>query len=150
MAKSSATFNKRENEKKKIQKRKDKEQRKEERKANKEGKSFEDMLAYVDENGNLTTTPPDLSKKKAISESDIDLTSRNKGGAGLPFQHQGMVKYFDTTKGFGFIKDSQSGEEFFFHHKSANFPIAQQDRVSFETEMGPKGLNAVRITKITG
>lgn len=148
MARSSGTFNKRENEKKRLQKRKDKEQRKEDRKAGKETKSFEDMLAYVDENGNLTSTPPDLSRKKVIKETEIDLTSRNKGGSGSPFHHEGFVKYFDTTKGFGFIKDSQSSEEFFFHHKAANFAIAQNDRVTFETEMGLKGMNAVRITKV--
>jgi cold shock CspA family protein len=148
MAKSSGTFNKRENEKKRIQQRKDKEQRKEERKASKESKSFEDMLAYVDENGNLTSTPPDPSRKRVIDEAEIDLTSRNKGGSAAPFQRQGFVKYFDTAKGYGFIRDSQSSEEIFFHHKSANFAIAQNDQVTFETEMGPKGLNAVRISKI--
>jgi cold shock CspA family protein len=149
MAKSSETFNKREKEKKRIQKRKEKEQRKEERKADsKDTKSFEDMLAYVDENGNLTSTPPDQSKKRVIREAEIDLTSRNKGGAASPYLNQGIVKYFDTTKGFGFIKNDQTSEELFFHHKSANFPIAQSDRVTYETEMGPKGLNAVRISKV--
>jgi cold shock CspA family protein len=149
MPKSSGTFNKRENEKKRVQKRKDKEQRKEERKAgNKEGKSFEDMIAYVDENGNFSSTPPDITKKKQIKESDIDLTSRNMGGAVANFTKTGVVKFFDKDKGFGFIKDSQTGEEFFFHFRSANFPIAQSDQVSFETENGPKGPNAVRILKV--
>lgn len=147
MARSSATFNKRENEKKRLQKRKDKEQRKEERKANKESKSFEDMLAYVDENGNLTSTPPDLSKKRVINEAEIDLTSRNKGGIAAPGKNMGTVKFFDSSKGFGFIKNEQSDEEYFFHFSSADFAIAQSDRVTFETEMGPKGLNAVRISK---
>lgn len=99
----------RDNEKKKAQKRKEKEQRKEERKASgKEGKSFEDMIAYVDENGNLTSTPPDLTKKKVIKESDIDLTSRNKGGSTPSYVRTGFIKFFDTSKGFGFIKDDQS------------------------------------------
>ena len=148
MAKSSGTFNKRENEKKRLQKRKEKEQRKEDRKANKESKSFEDMLAFVDENGNITTTPPNPLKKKPIQETEIDLTSKNKGATAQPYQRQGVVKFFDTEKGYGFIKDDQSGEEFFFHHKAADFPIAQSHRVSFEIEKGLKGLNAVRITKI--
>ena len=69
MARGSETFNKRENEKKKAQKRKEKEQRKEERKASNQGKSFEDMLAYVDENGNLTSTPPDETKKRVIKDT---------------------------------------------------------------------------------
>jgi cold shock CspA family protein len=150
MAKSSEGFNKREKEKQRIQKRNEKEQRKEDRKSGKESKSFEDMLAYVDENGNLTTTPPDLTKKKVINEADIDLTSRNKGGAASvnPAVRQGAIKYFDSAKGFGFIKDDNSPEEFFFHFKSADFSPAQGDKVTFETEMGPKGPNAVRVSKV--
>ena len=69
---------KKEAEKKKAQKRKEKEQRKEERKANnaKTGTSLEDMMAYVDENGNITSTPPDPTKKKVIKEEDILLGAR--------------------------------------------------------------------------
>lgn len=148
MGRSSETFNKREKEKLKLQKRKEKEQRKEERKAaGKQGKSLDDMLAYVDENGNLSSTPPDVTKKKVIKEAEIDLTSRNKGGRVAPERRSGFVKFYDTSKGFGFIKDTNNSEELFFHHRSADFPIAQNDKVSFDTEMGPKGLNAVRITK---
>ena len=141
------TFSKREMEKKRLQKRKDKEQRKEERKASNKEKSFEDMIAYVDENGNISSTPPDMSKKKIIREADIALTSNNKGGSG-PTSRQGIVKFYDGEKGYGFIKDSETGDEFFFHFKSADFPVTQQDRVSFETERGPKGMNAVRIVKV--
>ena len=101
MARYAGAFNKKESDKKKLQKRKEKEQRKEDRKAGKESKSFEDMLAYVDENGNLTTTPPDLSKKKIINESEIDLTSRNKGGSEPAYQRTGVVKYFDSSKNKG-------------------------------------------------
>lgn len=148
MGKSSETFNKREKEKKRLQKRKDKEERKEEKKAgNKDGKTFEDMIAYVDENGNFSSTPPDATKKKAIRESEIDLTSRNKGGAQLQTIRQGFVKFFDKDKGYGFIRDNQTQEEYFFHYRSANFPIAQSDHVTFETETSPKGPNAVRIIK---
>src|SRR5689334_16488274 len=126
MAKSSDTFTKREKEKKRIQKRKDKDQRKKDRKANKENKSFEDMIAYVDENGNFSTTPPDGTKKKAIKESDINLSSKNQGnGTRMDDRHQGYVKTFHKDKGFGFIKDSESQEEYFFHFSSANFQIAQ-------------------------
>lgn len=148
MAKSSETFNKQEKEKKRLQKQKEKEQKKEERKANKGNKSFEDMIMYVDENGNFTSTPPDLTKKRAVKESDIDLTSKNKGGAQQETTRQGFVKFFEKEKGYGFIKDSQTQDEYFFHHSSANFPIAQSQAVTFELEQGPKGLNAVRINKV--
>lgn len=148
MARSSGTFNKNENEKKRIQKRKDKEQRKEERKANKESKSFEDMIAYVDENGNFSSTPPDITKKRAVKESDIDLSSRNKGGSGPTNEvRTGVVKTFHKDKGFGFIKDTQSQEEYFFHFSAADFAIGQSDMVTFAVEQGPRGLNAVRISK---
>lgn len=142
------TFNKKEKEKKRLQKRKDKEQKKEERKANKESKSFEDMIMYVDENGNFTSTPPDTLKRKPIKESDIDLSSRNKGGAAPEVARQGVVKFFEKDKGYGFIKDSQTQDEYFFHYTAANFPIAQSQSVTFELEQGPKGLNAVRIQKV--
>jgi hypothetical protein len=59
MAKSKATFGKKEKEKNRLKKRKEKEEKKAERKANSnKGKSFEEMLAYVDENGTITSTPP--------------------------------------------------------------------------------------------
>jgi cold shock CspA family protein len=148
MAKSSDTFNKKEKEKKRLAKRKEKDQRKEERKAAaKDGKSFEDMIAYVDENGNFSSTPPDLTKKRVIKETEIELTSRNKGGMQQNYVKTGNVKFFDKDKGFGFIKDDITQEEIFFHFKSANFPIAQSDKVTYETAPGPKGLNAVRIAK---
>ena len=64
MSKSQETWNKKEAEKKRAKKKQDKEQKKEERKANAGGSSsFEDMLAYVDEYGNITSTPPDPLKK---------------------------------------------------------------------------------------
>ena len=60
MAKSKETYNKREKEKKGLRERNEKAQKKEERKANKlKGKSLDEMLAFVDENGNLSSTPPE-------------------------------------------------------------------------------------------
>ena len=67
MAKSQQSFNKKEKEKKRLKKRKEKLERKEQRKQEKLDngpKSFEDMLAYVDENGYLTSEKPDPTKKK--------------------------------------------------------------------------------------
>ena len=74
MAKQRETFNKQETEKNKEKKRKEKEARREERKANsKSGANWEEMLAYVDENGNIVDTPPDPTKKKVIKEEDIQI-----------------------------------------------------------------------------
>jgi len=64
MAKSKETFNKRQKEKNRLKQKQDKREKMEERKANaKKGKSLEEMLAYIDENGNLSSTPPDPKKK---------------------------------------------------------------------------------------
>ena len=66
MARSQSSFNKREKEKKRLKRREDKQQKKEEKKANAEtgNTKLEDMIAYVDEFGNITDTPPDPEKKK--------------------------------------------------------------------------------------
>lgn len=74
MAKSQATYSKKENEKKRLKKQKDKQEKKEERQANaKKGLALEDMMAYVDENGNISSTPPDPKKKKVINTEDIQI-----------------------------------------------------------------------------
>jgi cold shock CspA family protein len=143
------TFSKKEKEKKKQQKRKEKEQRKAERKANaKAGQSLEEMMAYVDENGNISDTPPDPLKKKIIKESEIVLGSRNMEGMTVNTVRKGRVTYFNTSKGYGFIKDLSSQESIFVHANSLNFVIKENDMVSFETESGFKGLNAVQVKKI--
>jgi cold shock CspA family protein len=148
MGKSQETFSKKEKEKKRLQKRKEKEQRREERKANaKEGKSFEDMLAYVDENGNISSTPPDPSRKKTVRESDIVLGSRNIGGTPSPANRRGRVSFYNESKGFGFIRDSQSGDSVFFHSSSLTFEVREGDEVTFETQTGPKGAMAANVKK---
>ena len=143
------TFSKKEKEKKKQQKKKEKAQRKAERKANaKTGQSLESMMAYVDENGNLSDAPPDPTKKKVIKESDIVLGSRNIEGAETNPVRKGRVTYFNDSKGYGFIKDLQTQESIFVHTNALDFPIKENQMVSFETESGFKGLNAVRVKKI--
>jgi cold shock CspA family protein len=149
MAKSQATFTKNEKEKKKAQKRDEKEQRKAERKANaKEGGTLEDMLAYVDENGNISSTPPDPTKKRVIKEEDIVLGSRNIEGARASSERVGRVTFFNTAKGYGFIKDEQSQESIFVHSNALTFAIKENDKVSFETQSGMKGPTAVNVKKV--
>ena len=149
MAKSQETFSKKEKEKKRIQKRKEKEQRKADRKANaKQGQPLEDMLAYVDENGNLSATPPDPTKKRKIKEEDIELGSRNREGAEPVSIRKGKVTYFNAAKGYGFIRDLNSQESIFVHTNGVTFPIKENDLVAFETEHGVKGLAAKNVKKI--
>ena len=147
MSRPQETFNKRELEKKRLQKRKEKEQRKEQRKADaKEGKSFEDMLAYVDENGNITDTPPDPTRKKKINENDVSLESRNKGGNfSLHERRNGRVTFFNQSKGFGFIQDEDSRENIFVHSKSFDGLLKENDQVTFEVGKSFKGLVALNV-----
>ena len=65
------SFSKRELEKKKQGKKLEKQQRKEERKANRGGSSLDDMIAYVDANGMITDTPPDMSSKPKVDAETI-------------------------------------------------------------------------------
>jgi Cold shock proteins len=141
MAKSNS-FNKREIEKNKQQKRKEKQQKREERKNNPTD-SFDDMIAYVDENGIIASTPPDLIKKKVEIE-DIAISTPKKEDVEDPILN-GYVEYFNPEKGYGFIKRTGSVDKYFFHISSAPASITEGNRVTFELERGQKGMNAVRI-----
>lgn len=142
MAKSNS-FNKREIEKNKQQKRKEKQQRKEDKKNNPTN-SFEDMIAYVDENGVITSTPPDLTNTQKIDVEDIVISIPKREDIEDPIL-KGRVEHFNSDKGYGFIKHTGSTEKYFFHISSAPASIAEGNMVTFELERGQKGMNAVRI-----
>lgn len=150
MSKSQETFNKKENEKKRQKKKKDKEEKKEERKANaKKGMSLEDMMAYVDENGNIVPNPPDPRKRKTINTEDIQIgVSKQEDLPQADVVRKGVVTFFNESKGYGFIKDQQSQESIFVHINGLVNRIKENDKVTFETEMGPKGPSAVSVTLI--
>lgn len=140
------TWSKKENEDRKRKKKKEKEQRKEERKANaREGKSLDDMIMYVDEEGNFTSTPPDPLKKKVIKEEDIRIGVARQVNVKTDTTRTGTVTFFNDSKGYGFIKDSDNGESIFVHVNGLTEPIKEGNKVIFEVEMGHKGPNAVRV-----
>lgn len=58
---------------------------------------------------------------------------------------QGTVKFYNNTKGFGFIKPSDSGEDIFVHSSGLINEIRENDQVSFDVERGKKGMNAVNV-----
>ncbi|WP_294480534.1 cold-shock protein [uncultured Bacteroides sp.] len=139
------SYNKRELEKKKQSKKLEKQQRKEDRKANKGGSSLDDMIAYVDANGVITDTPPDMQlKKEEIDIETIAVSTPKKENVEIPIL-QGRVEFFNPDKGFGFIKDINSTEKYFFHISNAPADIAEGLKVTFDTERGPKGMNATKI-----
>src|SRR5687768_11591527 len=102
MARSHESSNKKENEKKREKKKQEKEQRKEERKASGgKGKSLDDMLAYVDEYGNITSTPPDASRKIEISIEDIRIGTPKQEHIPEEKERKGTVTFFNDSKGYG-------------------------------------------------
>jgi cold shock CspA family protein len=148
MAKSKETFGKKEKEKKRLKQRQDKQEKMDERKANaKKGKSLDEMMAYIDENGNLSSTPPDPKKKIIYKQEDMN--------TGVPVhekedvERQGIVSFFNDAKGYGFIKDLKTQESIFVHSNQLSEPLRENNKVSFQVERGVKGLNAVNVKKIS-
>lgn len=57
----------------------------------------------------------------------------------------GTVKFFNDSKGFGFIKPDDSSEDIFVHVSGLIDEVRENDKVSYETERGKKGMNAVNV-----
>ena len=149
MARSQETFGKKEKEKKRLKKRQDKQSKKEERKAASEGGGLDNMMAYLDEDGNIVDTPPDPTiKKKIIKASSIEIGVPKREDEPVAKDHTGKVSFFDDSKGFGFILDTISQEKYFVHVSGLIDEIVEGNSVSFELERGMKGMNAVRVKKI--
>lgn len=148
MAKSQDTFNKKEKEKKRLKKRQEKNLKREDRKSNSTGGELENMLAYVDENGNLTDTPPDPSKRKKVIASSIEVSVPRREEEEIDPIRIGRIDFFNDSKGFGFIKEKDTQEKYFVHINGLLDNVSEGDNVSFELERGLKGLNAVRVKKI--
>ncbi|MDP4239969.1 MAG: cold shock domain-containing protein [Bacteroidota bacterium] len=148
MAKNQNTFNKQENEKKRLKRRKEKLERKEEQKSRPSEGGFDSMIAYVDEFGRLTDTPPDPTKRTKVDASTIEVgVARREDEVVSPFKN-GRVDFFDDSKGFGFIKETGTQEKYFVHVNGLLDPVKEGDMVTFELEQGRKGINAVRVKKI--
>ncbi|MES2702149.1 MAG: cold-shock protein [Bacteroidota bacterium] len=58
---------------------------------------------------------------------------------------QGTVKFFNNTKGFGFITPENGGPDVFVHVSGLTSEIQENDRVSYEVQNGQKGLNAINV-----
>ncbi|WP_118952369.1 cold-shock protein [Taibaiella helva] len=147
MGRSHETSGKKEIAKKKNEKRKAKAEKKELRQSNtSKGKDLEDMMAYVDENGNLSAHPPDPRRRKEIKLEDISLEASGNSEKESP-EKQGVVTFFDAAKGFGFIKAADSGDSYFVHNSDLSTPVREHDKVTFEIARGQKGMKAILVRK---
>ena len=59
--------------------------------------------------------------------------------------YKGKVKFFNETKGFGFIIDNATSKEYFVHSSGLNNTVSENDEVTFDLESGKKGMNAVNV-----
>lgn len=143
------SWNKKDREQKKKKAKKDKAEKMQERKE-KTKDSFDDMIAYLDENGNLSPTPPDPRKRVEVKLEDIQI--------GVPeyvpptqaeLTRTGKVTFFNTAKGFGFIKDHVSQESIFVHANNLSVAIKENDKVTFEVEPGQRGPMAVNVKLVS-
>lgn len=146
MAKGRESYGKKDVRTKKEKKRKEKEQKRLERKENKSTGHPDDMIAYVDEFGNITSTPPDMSQRTTINAEDVEI--------GVPkavelepedLLRKGIVSFFDEGKGYGFIKDLETKQDIFVHSNGLLQPIREGNAVTFEVVKGKKGPNAVNV-----
>ncbi len=141
------TWNKKEREKKKQKTKKEKAEKRQERKDNVEnGESTGNMIAYLDENGNLSDTPPDPRKRVIVKAEDIEIgVPKHEPANDDEISRTGIITFFNHDKGFGFIEDQQSKESVFVHINALTEEVKEKNKVSFEIEMGPRGSNAINV-----
>ena len=143
MGRSQESFRKKEQNKKREQKKKEKELKKENRLNNSDkGKSLEDMLAYVDEYGNITTEKPLEVKKAEVKLEEIQISTPKMTDEDKTVE--GVVKFYNEERGYGFI-NTLHGERVFFLVTDAPRIPNLEEKVTFEVQKGPKGLQATHI-----
>jgi len=146
MGRSQETFSKKEVRSKKEKKRKEKEQKRAKKKSEGKKSSFDDMIAYVDEFGKISATPPDPDKKTVVIAENIELKiTKNKPDAAPDFIRKGVVTFFNESKGYGFIRDLESHQSVFVHANNLLEPVKENNVVIFEIGKGPKGLSALKV-----
>jgi len=150
MARSQETYNKKEVRNKKEKKRKEKEQKRLERRANaKTGTSMDDMIAYVDENGRITSLPPDPLSRAKVKVEDIEISvPRRLAESPETYIRNGVITFFNESKGFGFIRDLGNQKSIFVHTSDMETAMGEGARVTFEIEQGDRGLKAVNVKQV--
>jgi cold shock CspA family protein len=146
MGRSQETYSKKGVREKNEKKRKEKAQKRAKKKSESKKSSFEDMIAYVDEFGMISATPPDPNKKTVIVAENIELKITKNAPENAPdFVRKGVVTFFNDSKGYGFIRDLESNQSIFVHVNNLLEPVTENNIVIFEIGRGPKGLSAMKV-----
>lgn len=136
MSQSQQTFRKKEIAKKKLQKRKEKEEKRAQRQeSNDKGKSLEEMFAYVDENGNISDTPP--VKKYEFKEEDLVRPEEEYA--------YGKVSFYNEAGQYGFIRDNETRENVYFNFKILGYVLHQDQKVKFKSKSSRQGLQVTEV-----
>ncbi|MFM7016273.1 MAG: cold shock domain-containing protein [Bacteroidota bacterium] len=142
MAKSGSTSNKKDREKRKQKERKEKLEKKAERK-NTKSKTFDEMIAYVDEFGRISSTP--ILNKTSVDVESIEISISRKTASEEDEINTGTIFSFDESRGFGFIKDAISKENIFVHSSALSSPVKVGNKVTFDIDKGDRGLFAKNV-----
>ena len=146
MGRSQETFNKKEVRNKKEKKRKEKAAKRLARKDNEKKSGLDDMIAYVDENGMLSSAPPEPGKKSKVKLEDIEVSVPRGSAIEEDPIKKGLVSFFNESKGFGFIKNMDTKQDIFVHINNVIGEIKEGNLVTYEVEMGQRGPTAVNVT----
>ncbi len=149
MGRSQETANKKEREKQRARKQQEKrENAGEKAKQRKKGRSPNDMIAYLDENGNISSTPPIQEKRESIQPGrNSGQVFPNRKKDSRPQQGPALASYYNLVKGFSPIIDDESKQQVFVHNSQLSGTISENDRVQFEIENSIKGPSAVNLSK---
>ncbi len=146
MGRSQETFNKKERRNKKEKKRKEKEKKRIAKKDTDKKSGLDDMIAYVDDQGRITSTPPDPDEKEEIKLEDIETSPAEREDLGPEETiRTGTVTYYNDSKGYGFIVDKETKESIFVHVNNVIDEIKEGNAVTFEIGKGQKGPAAMDV-----
>lgn len=106
------------------------------------------MIAWVDEKGQISDTPPDPSKKEEVKAENIEIGVPKDNSEEGDKILTGEIKKFDNSKGFGFIYCSDLRQDVFVHINDCNGPVDAGDKVEFDVEKGVKGLKAINVNPV--
>ena len=106
------------------------------------------MIAFVDEHGNITDTPPDPESREEVNAEDIQISVPRGTNQDADPVRRGTVTYFNSSKGFGFITDQQTKESIFLHVNNMLEEVREGNAVSYGVEKGQKGPVAVQVKVI--